>query len=164
MILAGLLVAGIAWDLWYASTLRAEAARVEPARDRALAQDREFVEEARRQGFDLSPAALQRLPRDISFANRLIAERAFSWTKLLGELEQTVPAGLAISGVQHDLGKSSTIRLTGTARSLEVITAFILTLANHPMFYEPVLDQHREKGDGRTVDFKLHVEYHGGVS
>lgn len=158
------LVAGIVWDLRHLAAMEAEAERLGPALARVLAQDRAFVAQARREGVDLSDAALARLPRDIGFANRLIAERTFSWTKLLGELEETVPPGLAINGVQHDLKKTVTIRLAGSAISLEVVTAFTLALSDHPAFHDPELVRHRVKEDDGVVQFDLRVGYGEGPS
>lgn len=157
--LAGALVLGIGWDLRNLATMEAEAARTKPALARVHAQDREFVAQARREGIDLSDARLERLPRDVAFANQLIAERTFSWTKLLGELEETVPVGLAIDGVQHDLKKTVTIRLTGSAISLEAVTAFTLALSDHPAFYDPELVRHRLNDRTGVVGFNLHVGY-----
>lgn len=157
--LAVALVAGIASDLRHLVAMEAEAARVSPALARVLAQDRAFVAQARREGIDLSDAALARLPRDVGFANQLIAERTFSWTKLLGDLEETVPAGLAINGVQHDLKKTVTIRLAASAISLEVMTAFTLALSDHPAFHDPELVRHRVKEDSGLVHFDLRVGY-----
>ncbi len=164
VVVAAALVVGIAWDLRMVATMEAEAARVKPALARVLAQDNEFVAQARREGIDLSDAALQRLPRDVEFANQLIAERTFSWTRLLGELEETVPTGLAINGVQHDLKKTVTIRLTGSAINLEVVTAFTLALSDHPAFYDPELVRHRVNERTGVVGFDLHVGYRRGTS
>lgn len=157
--IAMVLLAAIVWDLRHLAVLEARAEQLAPALARVRAQDLAFVGDARREGIDLSDAALSRLSRDIGFANQLIAERTFSWTKLLGELEETVPAGLAINGIQHDLKQTVTIRLAGSAVSLEVITAFTLALSDHPAFHDPELVRHRVKGGGELVQFQLRVGY-----
>ncbi len=159
VLVAVALLVVIAWELRDLATMEAEAGRVRPALARVRAQDQEFVAQARRDGIDLSDAALQRLARDVTFANQLIAERTFSWTKLLGELEETVPDGLAINGVQHDLKKTVTIRLAGSALNLEVVTTFTLALSDHPAFYDPELVRHRTNEQTGVVEFDLRVGY-----
>ncbi len=164
VLIAAVLVVAIVWDLQQAVTLSGQASQMEPAVARVRAQDRYFVEQARGENVDLSDAALKRLPKEVGFANKLIAERTFSWTKLLGELEETVPPGLAINGVQHDLGKTVTIRLSGSATDLEIITAFTLALGTHPAFYDPELVQHRVRERTGLVEFDLRVGHRGEAS
>lgn len=164
VLIAAVLVVAIVWDLQQVVALSSEASQMEPAVARVRAQDRYFVKQARSENIDLSEAALQRLPEEVGFANRLIAERTFSWSKLLGELEETVPPGLAINGVQHDLGKTVTIRLSGSATSLETITAFTLSLGSHPAFYDPELVRHRVRERTGLVEFDLRVGHRGEVS
>lgn len=159
MMLSLLLLCAIAWDLWVFWMIKAEAARLEPAVERLREQDERFVADAKRRGFDLSEARLARLPGEVSFTNRLIAERAFSWTTLLADLEDTVPPGVAIKGIQHDLRESVSIRLTGEGVSLEAVTALILVLVDHPKFYDPLLSNHRVEKKGRRVQFNLTVGY-----
>ncbi len=158
--LSVLLLSGIVWDVKQVWVLRAQARELEPALQRVREQDRNFLQAAAQEGVDLSDAALERLPRDIAFANRLIAQRTFSWTTLLSDLEQTVPQGLAIKGIQNDFKESITIRLSGSALSFDAVTAFTLALGEHPTFHDPRLAQHREREDG-VVDFNLTVGYRG---
>lgn len=159
MVLAGVLMIAIAWDLHYVYTLRDDAARLGPSLARIKKRDQGFVQRARREGIDLSDPALDRLSRDVGFANQLIGERTFSWTALLTELERTVPNGMAINGVQHHLGKDVTIRLTGSALGLQAIQQFTEALAGHAAFYDPALVQHRVRERTGLVDFSLRVGY-----
>ena len=155
-----LLVCGIGWSLWQLSDLYDKEAQLEPALARVLSDDQQFVQAAATEGFNLSESALQRLPGQVAFANTLIATKAFSWTTFLGELEQTVPTGLAIGGIQNDYGTTIQIHLTGTARSMDEITAFTLALQAHHTFVNPQLTQHRVGGN-QLFDFTLTVGYRG---
>ncbi len=157
--LALALVLGFVWDLRGAWEAKAHVARVQPALLRVLQQDRQFLATAQKDGLDLSAGRLAKLPNDVAFANRLIVERAFSWTRLLGELEQSVPSDLAITGIQHDLGQSVTIRLSGSARGLENVTEFTKALTDHAAFYDPLLVNHRVRSDNGFVEFNLVVGY-----
>ena len=155
-----LLVCGIGWDLWQLVDLYGKEAQLEPALARVLSEDQQFIQAADKEGFNLSDSALQLLPGKVAFANQLIAKKAFSWTTFLSELEQTVPGGLAIGGIQNDYDKSITIRLTGTARSMDEVTAFTLALQEHSPFVNPQLTQHRV-GTNNLFDFSLTVGYRG---
>ena len=159
-LLFGLLAVGMMWDLSNWLVWQRQARQLEPAVQRVVTLDAQFRAESEREGFLLTDEAMKNLPQAISFTNRLLVQRGFSWSTLLHELEGTVPPGLALKGIQNDFREAITIRLTGTAVSFEVVTAFILALANQDSFHEPRLAQHNEKKDG-LVDFHLTVGYRG---
>ncbi len=147
----------IVWDLIETAMLRREAHDLRAGLERVRDQDRQVLTEAAQEGIDLSEAALQRLPGEVALANQLIAKRGFSWTRFLSDLEQAIPARLAISSVRLD-ATSAMIRLTGTAISLEDITALTVSLQDHPTFKDPVLGQHRQSPGG-LVEFDLTLRY-----
>lgn len=151
------LVGGIAWNLSQVLMVHGEAGQVQLALERVQEQDRLLMAQAAKEGLDLSDAAWQRLAGEVAFANQLIAERTFSWTQFLSSLEEVVPAGLAIDSIRLD-SKSSIIRLTGVAMSLEDVTAFTLVLQDHRVFKDPVLVQHRGVENG-MIGFELAVRY-----
>ena len=153
------LVGGIAWNLFQVLMVHGEAGQVQLALDRAREQDRLLVAQATQEGLDLSDAAWQRLAGEVAFANQLIAERTFSWTQFLSSLEEVVPARLAIDSIRLD-SKSSIIRLTGVAMSLEDVTAFTLVLQDHRAFRDPVLVQTRGV-ENSMVGYELTVRYRG---
>lgn len=155
-----LLAVGMMWDLSQWVVWQQQATHMEPAWQRVVKLDTQFQAQSKQEGFPLTEKAMKGLPQTISFTNRLLAQRGFSWSTLLHELEQTVPPGLALKGIQNDFDDSIRVRLSGTAISFEVVTAFTLGLANHESFYEPQLTRHTEKSDG-LVDFNLHVGYRG---
>src|SRR5437660_7055174 len=146
-----------AWDYQRFQEVQAETGVAEQALVRARDQDRRLQADGRAEGLDLSDPALQRMAKDVAFANQLIAKRAFSWTHFLGDLEEAIPPRVAISSVRLDI-KESAIALNGTASSLKDLTALIISLEDHHAFHDAVLAQHHVQ-DNTLVDFTLTVRY-----
>lgn len=160
MLLVGscvLLMLGILWNGGQAVLGYQESLSIAAELDRVRQQDNQLVAEARQEGIDLSEGALQRLPAEVALANQLLEKRTFSWTKFLSGLEQAIPPRLALSSVRLDTG-GTTVHLTGTAMSLEDITAFTVGLQDHPTFKDPVLAQHRVGANG-LVEFDVTLRY-----
>lgn len=153
----GLLLAGILWNIGQAVVTYRESWQIAAELERVRQQDHQLVAEAAEEGIDLSDAALRQLPAEVALANQLLEKRTFSWTTFLSGLEQAIPPRLALSSVRLDPG-GSTVHLTGTAMSLEDITAFTVGLQDHPKFKDPVLAQHRAEGNG-LVGFDVTVRY-----
>jgi hypothetical protein len=152
-----LLVSGIFWNGMQAMATYQECRTIEAELERVRQQDRNLIAEASRDGMDLSDHALNRLSFEVELANQLLEKRIFSWTKFLAELEQAVPSRLALSSVRLDQA-GTTVRLTGTAMSLEDLTAFTVGLQDHATFRDPVLAQHRAGING-LVEFDITVRY-----
>jgi Tfp pilus assembly protein PilN len=152
-----LLASAILWSLAQAMATYQECRTIEAELDRVRQQDLSLIAEARREGGDVSEHALRQLSFEVELANQLLDKRKFSWTKFLTELEQTVPPRLALSSVRLDHAGTA-VKLTGTAMSLEDITAFTLGLQNHATFKDPVLAQHRAASNG-LVEFDVTVQY-----
>ena len=148
---------GILWSLGQAIVQFREARIIEAELDRVRQLDVQLVAEARQEGVDLSEEALQGLSVEVDLANQLLEKRTFSWTKFLAGLEQVLPANLALSSIQFDAG-GTVVHLTGTAMSLEDVTAFTVGLQDHPMFKDPVLAQHRAGTNG-LVEFNVTLRY-----
>lgn len=152
-----LLVIGICWNLRQAVLAYQESLVIQAELDQVRQQSIDLIAEARHEGIDLSEEALKKLPFEVELANQLLEKGAFSWTKFLAELEQAIPARLALSSVRLD--KAGTmVRLTGTAISLEDITAFTVGLQNHAIFRDPILAQHRVGLNG-LVEFDVTLQY-----
>lgn len=145
------------WDLREASEMRQEIAMMAATLARVQNQDRDLLARVGRQGVDLSEAAIQMLPKEVAFANQLIAKRGFSWTRFLNELEQSIPPRIAVNSIKLEPG-NSVVRLTGSASNLEDVTALTVKLQDHPHFTDPVLGQHRDAGNG-MVEFDLTLRY-----
>lgn len=157
IMICALLSLGILWSLGQAVLGYREARTIEVELERVRQLDGQLVTEARAEGIDLSEGSLQGLSAEVDLANQLLEKRTFSWTKFLAGLEQAIPARLALSSVQFDAG-GAVVQLTGTAMSLEDITAFTVGLQDHPMFKDPVLAQHRAGANG-LVEFNVTLRY-----
>ena len=152
-----LLVADMFWNLAQAMSTYQESRTLEAQLNRVQQQDLDLIAEARRERVDLSDEALSRLSFEIELANQLLEKRIFSWTNFLTELEQAVPLRLALSSVRLDQA-GTMVRVTGTAMTLEDITAFTVGLQSHAMFKDPILTQHRAGPNG-LVEFDVTVQY-----
>jgi hypothetical protein len=151
----------IAWDLQQAEIIREQGRMVEQATARVREQDQQLQAHAKADMMDLSDAVLQRLPRDVAFANQLIARRVFSWTHFLHDLEEAVPEGIAIQNIKVDV-KASSITMGGAANGLKELTALVIGLEDHAAFEHAVLGQHRSLDSG-LVEFGLTVHYKGAA-
>jgi len=152
-----LLVMGIGWNLRQAILTYQASLTIQAELDRIRQQDLDLIAEARHEGVDLTEEALKRLPFEVELANQLLKKRTFSWTKFLTELEQAIPSRLVLSSVRLDQA-GTMVRLTGTAMSLEDITAFTIGLRDHATFKDPILAQHRVGPNG-LVEFDVTLQY-----
>jgi hypothetical protein len=144
------------WDTW------GEIDVLRDAVTRVREQDRELLTKVGRNGMDLSDAAIQLLPKEVAFANQLIAKRGFSWTRFLSELEQSIPPRIAVNSIRLD-PSNSLVHLTGSASNLEDVTALTVMFQDHARFKDPVLGQHRDAGNG-LVEFDLSLRYKSHTS
>jgi Tfp pilus assembly protein PilN len=83
-------------------------------------------------------------------ANGIIDQRAFSWTELLGQFEQTLPEDVRITAVQPGLTSTGSfvVAMTVQARRAEDLDAFIEALEKNGAFRDvtPVRELTNEKG------------------
>lgn len=152
----GLCVA-IAWGIGQTVLGYQEMWRMSAELEHIQLQDQQVIAEASQEGIDLSNQAMQQLPAEVALANQLLDKRTFSWTAFLAGLEQALPPRLALSSVRLETG-GSLVHLTGSAMSLEDLTAFTVGLQDHPKFKDPVLAQHRV-GPSGLVEFDVTVRY-----
>ncbi|HET6676070.1 MAG TPA: PilN domain-containing protein [Nitrospiraceae bacterium] len=145
------------WELREAWDIRQEIETMTATLARVQEQDRELSAKVARQGIDLSDSAIQMLPKEVAFANQLIAKRGFSWTRFLTELEQSIPPRIAVNSIRLDPA-NSVVHLTGSALNLEDVTALTIMFQDHARFKDPVLGQHRDAGNG-LVEFDLSLRY-----
>jgi hypothetical protein len=150
------------WDLRQAWNIGQDNEAMTATLARVREQDRELLAKVSRQGMDLSDSAIQMLPKEVAFANQLIAKRGFSWTRFLSELEQSIPPRIAVNSIRLDPA-SSVVHLTGSALTLEDVTALTVTFQDHARFKDPVLGQHRDAGNG-LVEFDLSLRYKSHTS
>ena len=153
----GVLGAMMGWDVAQTTVayqqVYAKQARLEKVRE----QDQQLLAEAKQLATDLSESSLQQLPAEVTLANQFLAKRNFSWTRFLSDLEEVIPPRVSIESVHIDPG-SAIIHLTGSAVSLENVTALTVKLQDHQTFHDPVLGQHRTGPTG-LVEFDLMLRY-----
>jgi hypothetical protein len=162
MFVSALLCLVMVWDLREAWDIREDLDTMTAALARVREQDRELLARVGREGMDLSDAAIQLLPKEVAFANQLIAKRGFSWTRFLTELEQSIPPRIAVNSIRLDPA-NSVVHLTGSALNLEDVTALTVMFQDHARFKDPVLGQHRDVGNG-LVEFDLSLRYKSHTS
>ena len=108
------------------------------------------------------------------FLNRRLAERSFSWGRLLEVLTQTMPRGVRLMGLAPEgfarerrrtgaktgsrAGTPVALRITGEAEETEALLEFVDRLFQHPAFDSPNLSRESEKKDFR-IQFDLTVGY-----
>jgi hypothetical protein len=172
--LVAVILASLLWAVWLYSEsrfLNEEAVRNEQADARVREAARRFQTQATQAGFDVTEVRLRTLGLEVTFANRLLEKRVFSWTRFLSDLEEAVPIHVSVSAVAISF-KDSTIALNGTAWTLQDVITLVNALERHPAFHSVTLDQHRSLGkmpDGtaaakerdpaRHVSFSLTVTY-----
>jgi len=151
------LCAAIMWSIAQTVLGYQEVRQLSVELEHVRQQDQQLMAEAAQEGIDLSEQALQQLPAEVALANRLLEKRLFSWTAFLSGLEQAIPPRLALTSVRLESG-GFLVHLTGSATSLEDLTAFTVGLQDHPKFKDPVLAQHRV-GQSGLVEFDVTVRY-----
>ncbi len=177
--LAVLSVGLIGW--WWQETqdVDAIAERYETAAARTEVLNRQFEAQLAREGLTLPGDQIAMVQGKIAFANLLSEKRAFSWTRLLSELEETVPANVSIGSVKLDFQQSNIV-VDGLARNLQDVNVFVQTLQQHHAFQKAVLAKHevhkgRDGGavampieggtdtPGHGIEFTLAVEYRAAL-
>jgi type II secretory pathway component GspD/PulD (secretin) len=157
LLISVLLCLVMVWDLRQAWNIGEEIEAMAGTLARVQEQDRELLAKVGREGMDLSDPAIQLLPKEVAFANQLIAKRGFSWTRFLSELEQSIPPRIAVNSIRLD-PSNSVVHLTGSALNVEDVTALTVMFQDHARFKDPVLGQHRDAGNG-LVEFDLSLRY-----
>ena len=147
----------IVWSIAQTVLGYEEVRRMSAELERIRQQDQQVLAEATQEGIDLSDQAMQQLPAEVALANQLLEKRTFSWTAFLAGLEQAIPPRLALTSVRLEPG-GTLVHLTGSAMTLEDLTAFLVGLQDHPKFKDPVLAQHRV-GPSGLVEFDVTVRY-----
>lgn len=114
---------------------------------------REAAAAEKTEGSSFTPVAYKELLQDISFANQVLAEDGFRWTRLLDRLEEVVPETVAISAIQPDY-KEKSLKLNGLARNVEDLQKFLDNLIASEYFSDVYLLQQsrlKDTGSGNGV-------------
>ena len=132
------------WVLWHSQRIEAKILKREEAVVQAQGMNQQYLQQARVEGFDLSPQRIETLPQEISFANRISSHQAFSWTRFLSDLEAAVPLNISMKSVAPNF-KDASIVLTGSADTLSDLTDLVEGLEEHPAFNRVILSSHKIK-------------------
>jgi hypothetical protein len=140
----------IGW--WWQETQEVDAIaeRYETAALRTATLNRQFEAQLAREGLSLPGDQIALVQGKIAFANLLSEKRAFSWTRLLSELEETVPANVSIGSVKLDFQQSNIV-VDGLASSLQDVNVFVQTLQTHRAFQKAILAKHEVHKGGAVV-------------
>ena len=157
VVLSGIIGVAILWSVTLTVMTMRDRHDLQARLDHVRMQDQQLLAEAQQEGIDLSGASLQQLPAEVSLANQLMTKRHFSWTQFLSALEAAIPRHVSIKSIRLDPG-SAVVHMTGLAVTVEDVTALTVTLQDHAVFRDPVLDQHRVGPDG-LVEFDLTLRY-----
>jgi type IV pilus assembly protein PilN len=97
------------------------------------------------------------------FINAQIAERAFSWSELLDQLERVVPADVRLVSLNpsiSDDGKTR-LRMTCLAKSASALPILIKRLQGDPHFKHPFPKTEETREDGLQL-FTIETDYQPG--
>ena len=155
--LSGIIGIAILWSVTQAVITLRDRQDLQAGLDQVRMQDAQLLAQVQQEGMDFSEPSLQQLPTEVSLANQLLTKRHFSWTQFLSTLESAIPQQVSIKSIRLDPG-SAVVHMTGSAVSIENVTALTVTLQDHAVFHDPVLGQHRVGPDG-LVEFDLTLRY-----
>lgn len=131
---------------------------VETARVAELTQQRLKVEERLQQeGLALTKEGRAAVRARVEAANRMIGQRLFLWSKLLSDLERSIPSGVSLTSIQPQ-PSTATVTLKGEALTLARLTDCVIELEKSGVFHEVFLTDQKGQQDG-TVSFTLHARY-----
>jgi Tfp pilus assembly protein PilN len=134
------------WWVWDSQTLEETAGQYEQAAGRSAAGNQVFKQKMDTEGLSRSAEQLEMLRADVAFANQLAEKRRFSWTRLLSDLEEAVPAQVSITNIKPKFDESIVV-LEGVAEHLHDLDRFVQQLQHHRAFRQAVLGKHEMRGD-----------------
>ena len=109
----------------------------------------------------VSEADYSKLLTKIKFANTVLSKRSYDWLNLLDVLEQVVPDGASLRGLEPS-NKDETIKLSGSALNFASVRIFIENLESSKKFTDIYLTEHstvtagkQSKGINFTVTCKV---------
>ena len=130
------------WCWWEARSLHETSARYGESVTRVREMNREFTAQMKQDGLTLTQGDIAELYKRVEFTNGLIKERAFSWTRLLSDLEAAMPPRVSIASVRLSV-KDSTVQLKGRVLTLRDLNALVNNLENHGGFGDVKVSSHR---------------------
>jgi type IV pilus assembly protein PilN len=97
------------------------------------------------------------------FINAQIAERAFSWSELLDQLERVVPSDVRLVSLDPSISADGTthLRMTCLAKSPSALPSLIQRLQGDPHFERPFPQSEVTREDG-LQQFTIEADYRPG--
>jgi Tfp pilus assembly protein PilN len=127
-------------------------------------QVRRHEEEVRAIRATIPGESLKRYQAKVAAYNQILEASAFSWTRLLVELEHAVPPGVYLREISPD-PSTGRVTLNGVARSFDDLARLVRGLADRTTFRDVyLLRQARRTGDGDAQEFGLSLTYQGRPS
>ncbi len=130
-------------------TLSAQRREIRTRLDADVAEAARIRSAAQALQSSLDRATLARLADSAREANQLIDQRMFSWTSLLGELEETLPPDVRLTAIapRPDRGVFR-VAMAIAARDLDAIQSFIDAMLDTGRFYDVAPVEQRANDDG----------------
>lgn len=161
VVISSLLIAFLAFnnfDTWLRYRTETKSTRDEIARiERLTATERQRRETINRQ---IASIDLVSLSKESTFVNKQLAERAFSWSELLDDLEHVLPADVRITSVSPTFADNGVVQLTlpCEGKAADSMLNTIRRLQADPRFANPFPNSEEQSGTGYrfaiTVDYK----------
>ena len=108
--------------------------------------------------------SLKRYQAKVAAYNQILEASAFSWTRLLVELEHAIPPGVYLREIFPD-PSSGRVMLSGVARSFDDLARLVRGLAGRTAFRDVyLLRQATRTVGGGGLDFGLSLIYQGRPS
>ena len=107
----------------------------------------------------INPQELQLVADEAREANRIIDQRAFSWTELFAQFEATLPPDVRITAVQPRIEENNFVIGVGVeARRAEDLDAFVEALETGGSF-QNVLAVKEQTGEGGLIEAIVEAKY-----
>ena len=107
----------------------------------------------------INPQELQVVANEAREANRIIDQRAFSWTELFAQFEATLPPDVRITAVQPRIEENNFVISVGVeARRAEDLDAFVEALETGGSFHN-VLAVKEQTGESGLIEAIVEANY-----
>lgn len=97
---------------------------------------------------------------DVKATERIVSQLNLPWNALLHELENLADPGIALLSIESQ-GQTRTLRLTGEAKTIGDVVAYVTRLRESPQVATATLSGHEEKQAGavEVIRFSLDVDW-----
>jgi type IV pilus assembly protein PilN len=95
------------------------------------------------------------------FLNELFARKAFSWTRVLADLETVMPNGVQVVSIKPDVSPDHQLRFTLTvaADRREDAIELVRHMEGSPRFVDPRITTERNQRDSKDNRIKIDIVY-----